>query len=158
MSDRYFFDKSVCMTCSTCIWQGAQLGSDCCFTWNLCKISRYDVRGIFWGDKGEGGIQNVETYGIEVPTKTAGLYLVPRQRNLIFWDFGDFGSFLGVLGVFQGNFWGIKGLGSIQNKGNKWVWGPCENPRSLSTPKAEKFDFFIFLTIRMVFLWLICKK
>ena len=64
--------------------QGAQLGSDCPFTWNLCKISRYDVRGIFWGDKGEGSIQNVDTYGIEVPAKTAGLYLVPRQRNLIF--------------------------------------------------------------------------
>ena len=122
--------------------QGAQLGSDCCFTWNLCKISRYDVRGIFWGNKGEGSIQNVGTYGIEVPAKTAGVYLVPKLRNLIFWDFGGWGGFLGGFG---GNFKGINGVGSIQTKGNKWVWGPCENPRSLSSPKAEKIDFFIFL-------------
>ena len=54
------------------------------------------------GDKGEGSIQNVENYGIEVPAKTAGLYLVPRQRNLIFWDFGDFRGFLGG---FEGIFW-----------------------------------------------------
>ena len=27
-------------------------------------------REIFWGDKGKGSIQNVETYGIEVPAKT----------------------------------------------------------------------------------------
>ena len=59
------------------------------------------MRGIFWGDKGEGNIQNVETYGIEVPAKTVGLYLVPRQRNLIFRDFGNFGGFLGVLGGFE---------------------------------------------------------
>jgi len=45
--------------------QGAQLGSDCCFTWNLCKISSYDRRGFFWrGDKVEGSIQNVENYGV----------------------------------------------------------------------------------------------
>ena len=46
------------------------------------------------------------------------------------------------MGCFGGIFWGIKGVGSIQNKGNKGVRGPCENPRSLSTHKAEKFDFF----------------
>ena len=74
--------------------------------------------GFFGGDKGEGSIQNVENYGIEVPAKTAGLYLVPRQRNLIFWDFADFGVFLGGFVGFRGNFRGIKGVESIQNKGN----------------------------------------
>ena len=38
------------------------------------------MRGIFWGDKGEGSIQNVKTYVIEVPKKTAGLYQVPKLR------------------------------------------------------------------------------
>ena len=103
------------------IRQGAQLGSDCRFTWNLCKISRYDVRGIFWGDKGKGSIQNVQTYGIEVPAKTAGLYLVPRQRNLIFWDFGDFEGFLGVFvgfwGDFEGNFGVSKVWGVFRTRG-----------------------------------------
>ena len=93
------------------VWlrQGAQLGSDCRFTWNLCKISRYDVRGIFVEDKGEGCIQNVENYGIEVPAKTAGLYLVPKQRNLIFWDFGSFRGFLGGFGGIFGvsKLWGV---------------------------------------------------
>ena len=69
---------------------------------------------------------------------------------LRFWGFrGLFGGFRGLLGGFRWNFWGIKGVGSIQNKSNKWVWGPCKNPRSLSTPKAEKFDFrryFVFFT------------
>ena len=40
--------------------------------------------GDFWEYKGEGSIQNVENYGIEVPAKTAGVYLVPKLRNLIF--------------------------------------------------------------------------
>ena len=42
------------------------------------------VGGDLVGDKGEGSIQNVENYGIEVPAKTAGLYLVPKLRNFIF--------------------------------------------------------------------------
>ena len=70
--------------------------------------------GIFGGDKGEGSIQNVENYGTEIPSKTAGLYLVQKMRNLIFWDFAG-------LGGFGGNFWGIKGMGSMQNEGKNWV-------------------------------------
>ena len=85
-----------------CIWQGAQLGSDWRFTRNLCKISRYDGRGIFWGDKGEDSFQNVENYGNEVRSKTAGLYLVPKLRNLIFWDFACFGGIFRVSKV-----WGV---------------------------------------------------
>ena len=61
------------------------------------------MRGIFWGDKGEGSIQNVENYGIEVPSKTAGLYLVQKLRNLIFWDFGG-------VGVSEGGFGRIFGV------------------------------------------------
>jgi len=61
------------------------------------------------GDNGEGSIQNVENYGIEVPVKTAGLYLVPKQRNLIFWDFGSFVVFLeGFGGIFMvSKVWGV---------------------------------------------------
>ena len=116
------------------------------FSFHMKFIQNQQIwcEGNFWGDKGEGSIQNVENYGIEVPAKTAGLYLVPKLRNLIFWDFVGFG---GVWGGFGRNFWDIIGLGSMQNKGKNWVWGPCENPRSLSTPKAQKIDFFIFLAV-----------
>ena len=69
------------------IQQGAQLGSDCCFTRNLCKISWYDRRGIF------GGLRRWESYS---------------------------------------------------ECGELWAWSPCENPKSLSSPKAEKFDFLRF--------------
>ena len=56
------------------------------------------IGGFFLGgDKVEGSIQNVENYGIEVPAKTAGVYLVPKLRNLIFWDFGG-------VGVMEGGF------------------------------------------------------
>ena len=91
------------------VWQGAQLGWDWHLTGNLCKISRYDGRGIFWGNKGEGSIQNLENYGIEVPSKTACLYLVPKLRNLIFWDFAGFGGFWGGLGRIFGvsKVWGV---------------------------------------------------
>ena len=41
----------------------------------FCKISRYKGGGLV-GVKGVGSIQNVENYGLEVPAKILGLYLV----------------------------------------------------------------------------------
>ena len=64
--------------------------------------------GFFWGGgyKGEGSNQNMENYGLEVPTKPLGLYLVPKLR-FFFLDFRGLGVLLGV-----------KGVGSIHNEGN----------------------------------------
>ena len=55
-------------------------------------------------------VKDYGIYGPEALLKTAGLYLVPEQRNMflsIFW--GDWGSFLGGFGVyfFGGKFWGV---------------------------------------------------
>ena len=77
------------------------------------------MRRIFWGDKGEGSIQNVETYGIEVPAKTNRRSLPsPKAEKFDFLRFWGFWVFLGGFAGFRGNFWGIKGVESIQNKGN----------------------------------------
>ena len=88
----------------------------------------------FWGgDKGEGSIQNVENYGIEVPAKTAGLYLVPKQRNLIFWDFGGFGFFWEG---FWGNFWVYQRYGEYSEQGEQMglrsLWKPKDSINSQS--------------------------
>ena len=111
--------------------------------------------GGFFVDKGEGRIQNVENYGIEVPSKTAGLYLVPKLRNLILWDFVGFGG-------FWGGFVGIFGV--------SMVWGVCRTRGRIGfdvlvktqgryqLPKLRKLIFFVFLAVQGVFLWLICKK
>ena len=72
--------------------------------------------GFFGCYEGEGSIQNVENYGLEVPAKTPSLYLVQKLRNLIFWDFGGVGV---SEGGFRENFWGTIDVGSIQNEENK---------------------------------------
>ena len=59
----------------------------------------------------------MENYGIEDPSQAAGLYLVPKLRNLIFCVFAGFGSFLvGFKGILV-----VKGMGSMQNEGKNWV-------------------------------------
>ena len=46
------------------------------------------------------------------------------------------------MGAVSGDFLGVIGVGSNHNERNKLAGGPCENPRSLSSPKGEKTDFF----------------
>ena len=113
------------------------------------------VWGFWGGDKGEGSTQNVKNYGIEVPSKTAGLYLVPKLRNLIFWDFAGFGGFLGGFG-------GIFGVSK--------VWGVCRTRGRIGfevlvktqglyqLPKLRKLIFFVFLAVQGSFCGLFVKN
>ena len=69
----------------------------------------------------------MEDYGLEVLVKTPGLYEVPKLRNT---------TTTTATTTTTTNTW------------DHWhipVGGPRENPRSLSSPKAEKFEFDFFL-------------
>ena len=112
-------------------------------------------RGSFGGGKGEGSIPNVENYGTEVPSKTVGLYLVPKLRNLIFWDLAGFGG-------FWGGFGGIFGVSK--------VWGVCrtwgrigfevlvKNQGLYHLPKLRKLIFLYFWPFRRSFCGLFVRN
>ena len=57
-------------------------------------------------------------------------------------------GFSRVCGAFLegwGHFCGVKGLGSSPGLGDLWTRGTPENPRSLSSPRAEKYVPFHIL-------------
>ena len=97
------------------------------------------VWGFCGGDKGEGSTQNVKNYGIEVPSKTAGLYLVSKLRNLIFWDFVGFG------GVWE-EFLRYHRFGEYAEQGKELglrsLWKPKVSFKSQSWENCFFFNIF----------------